>query len=66
MGLFFYAGAMINMLASQKRLEAVSAIIGVPNDEEILQALIRYGVAGFDGLVGPSSNVTSPNPSPEP
>ena len=66
-GLFLYAGAMINMLASQKRLQALSAIIGgVPNDEEILQALVRYGVAGFDGLVGASSNVIPPNPLPEP
>jgi AcrR family transcriptional regulator len=66
-GLFLYAGAMINMLASQKRLQALSAIIGgVPNDEEILQALVRFGVAGFDALGGASSNATSPNPLPEP
>jgi AcrR family transcriptional regulator len=66
-GLFFFAGAMINTLASRKKLEGVSAIIGgVPDDNELLQALVRYGVAGFDALGGASSNPNSPTPSPKP
>jgi AcrR family transcriptional regulator len=66
-GLFFYAGAMINMLASRRRLEPISAVIGgIPNDEEILQELVRYGVAGFDALGGAGANPTPPNPLPQP
>jgi AcrR family transcriptional regulator len=66
-GLFFFAGAMINTLASRRKLEAVSSIIGgVPDDKELLTALVRFGVAGFDALGGASSNVASPKPSPEP
>jgi AcrR family transcriptional regulator len=66
-GLFFFAGAMINTLASKKKLEAVKAVIGeVPDDQELLQELVRFGVAGFDALGGASSNPTSPQPSPNP
>jgi AcrR family transcriptional regulator len=66
-GLFFFAGAMINMLASRRRLEAISAIIGeAPDDEEILQELVQFGVAGFDALGGATSNATSSDPLPRP
>jgi hypothetical protein len=66
-GLFFFAGAMINTLASRKKLEVLKAVIGeVPEDKELLQALVRFGVAGFDALGGANSNPTSPSPSPNP
>jgi hypothetical protein len=66
-GLFFFAGAMINTLASRKKLEALSTIIGgLPDDNELLQGLVRFGVAGFDALGGAGSNPTSPSPSPNP
>jgi AcrR family transcriptional regulator len=66
-GLFFFAGAMINTLASRRKFEAVSSVIGgVPDDNELLQALVRYGVAGFDALGEASSNLTSPDPLPRP
>ena len=61
-GLFFFAGAMINTLASRKKLEALSTIIGgLPDDNELLQGLVRFGVAGFDALGGAGSNSSSPN-----
>jgi len=67
LGLFCFAGSMINMLASRKKLEAIAALIGgVPDDEAILNTLIRYGVAGFDALPGVGSNGTAPHPSPNP
>jgi hypothetical protein len=51
---------MINTLASRKKLEAVSAIIGgLPDDKELLRELVRFGVAGFDAMGGASS----PSPS---
>jgi AcrR family transcriptional regulator len=66
-GLFFFAGAMINTLASRKKLEALSAIIGgLPDDNELLQALVRFGVAGFDALGCANSNPISPSPLPRP
>jgi hypothetical protein len=64
-GLFFFAGAMVNTLASRKKLEAVKAIIGeVPEDKELLQALVQFGVAGFDALGGVSSPSPAPSPNP--
>jgi AcrR family transcriptional regulator len=66
-GLFFFAGAMINTLASSRKLEAISAVIGgVPHDHELLQALVQYGVAGFDALGSASSKATSSDPLPRP
>jgi AcrR family transcriptional regulator len=66
-GLFFFAGAMINTLASRKKLEPISAIIGgLPDDKELLEALVRFGVAGFEALGGASSNPASPHPSSNP
>ena len=66
-GLFFFAGAMINTLASRKKLEAASAIIGgPPDDNELLQALVRFGVAGFDALSCANSNPISSQPLPDP
>lgn len=51
LGLLFFAGAMVNVLASRNRLRSLAAVIGgLPDDEESLQALVRYGAAGFGAL----------------
>lgn len=59
----FFAGAMINVFASRKRFQSLSAVIGgLPGNEEVLQALVRYGVAGFHGLRTPATAPTNPPP----
>lgn len=58
-GLLFFAGAMVNTLASRKRLQSLEAVLGgMPDDEEMLQGLVRYGTAGFDALAAPPVAVT--------
>jgi len=50
-GLMFFAGAMINLLAAEKKLAALlPSNEPRPSDEEMLQRLVRFGVAGFAGL----------------
>lgn len=51
LGLMFFAGSMVSVLASRNRLRALGpAIGGVPDDEEILTALIHHGAAGMFAL----------------
>jgi AcrR family transcriptional regulator len=50
-GLVFFAGAMINLMAAEKKLAALlPSDEPRPSDEEMLQRLVRFGVAGFAGL----------------
>jgi AcrR family transcriptional regulator len=51
MGLFFYVGAMLNMIVSMRRLDRIGSVIGgVPGNEELLDMLVRSGVAIFDAF----------------
>ncbi len=61
LGLMFFAGSMVSVLASRNRLRALGPTIGgVPNDEEMLTALVRYGAAGIAALAGlPGGSETS-------
>jgi len=67
LGLLFFVGAMVNVLGSRNRLRSLAtAIGGLPDDDESLQALVRYGAAGFDALaaspVRPAAESAPPGP----
>ena len=50
-GLVFFAGAMINLMAAEKKLAMLlRSNEPRPTDEEMLHRLVRFGVAGFAGL----------------
>ena len=56
LGLMFFAGSMVSVLASRNRLRALGPTIGgVPDDKEVLTALIRHGAAGMFALADPQS-----------
>ncbi len=60
MGMMFFAGAMVNLLASRARLQSLGPMIGgMPDDEEMLQALVRYGAAGITALAGAGGDTSS-------
>jgi AcrR family transcriptional regulator len=63
-GLVFYAGAMINLLAAEKRMAMfLPSSEPPPGDEKMLQYLIRFGVAGFAALsAGPFPAAANPLP----
>ncbi|MDB5328683.1 MAG: transcriptional regulator, TetR family [Phycisphaerales bacterium] len=51
MGFIFYLGAMINVMANEKNKLLMMQWAGSPpSDEETLQMLIRFGIAGFSGF----------------
>jgi AcrR family transcriptional regulator len=51
MGLFFFVGAMINLVMSMRRLKKLESVIGeIPQCGEMLDMLIGSGVAIFDAL----------------
>ncbi len=67
LGLLFFAGAMVNVLASRNRLRSLAAVIGgLPDDEESLQALVRYGAAGFATLAIVPAHPPAEFPQPGP
>jgi AcrR family transcriptional regulator len=51
MGMFFFVGATINLFVSMRRLNRLGSMIGgVPENEEMLEMLVKSGVAIFDAL----------------
>ena len=65
-GMVFYAGAMINLLATEKRLALLPSSEPLPSDEEMLQHLLRFGVAGFAALAALAADSHSPPPAASP
>jgi AcrR family transcriptional regulator len=64
-GLVFFAGAMINLMAAEKKLAALlSPGETRPSDEEMLRRLVRFGVAGFAGLGSESPELAAEAASP--
>ena len=59
MGFIFYLGAMINVMANEKNKLIMMQWDGAPpTDEETLQMLIRFGIAGFSGFAATPSSST--------
>jgi AcrR family transcriptional regulator len=51
MGMFFFVGATINLFVSMRRFARLGAVMGgVPENEEMLEMLVKSGVAIFDSL----------------
>lgn len=50
-GIFFLAGALINLFVSMRRFDRLAAMFGeMPGNEEVLKLLVTSGVATFDAL----------------
>jgi AcrR family transcriptional regulator len=64
-GMCFFAGAMINLLAAEKRKGLFPCASQPPSDEEMLQNLVRFGVAGFAGLSPDAGGLTITSPQTE-